>query len=282
MTIPSWVHGLGPSELTQALHAGAQVGLALSERQERAHEAALNRSSHEAQALRNEAFRQKEAEDKAAEFQQTAAERAMEFQQKQQESQYQLAKESRLQQYELARIGLQKAKDDIAAQRAVTNDKHSELSLKMRENELSARLDFNDLQRKKFEASQQDKPMRETVHSPLDGSTLSGTPDQLNAYRAQLKAKADAAASPAPLAGPSLMDNIGRGIGNMGKGLWNSLYPVSGDSGDMGPATQPNVAPESAPAASSGVRVRRKSDGATFNYRGNAADVPTDAYDVLQ
>ncbi len=49
-------------------------------------------------------------------------------------------------------------------------------------------------------------------------------------------------------------------------------------SGATAPAAGKPAAPAAAAAAT---RVRRKSDGKPFNYRGNPADIPRDQYDVL-
>lgn len=221
-TIPSWLN-IQPSMFTQALESGARLGLAMSEQQQRAQEAALNRAARQSEMASQEAMRERAAEERRQEFEQS-----QQFNREKlaQQSAYEAQKEARLQQYELVRIGLEKAKEEIASRRQQTSDEMQAQRLNVMEKGLDAKLKVLDLQAAKLEGGKEP-----TLTKNLYGTDPAGRPiGHVTGPLSQMKSFLDEQSAPAettPEASPepSLWNRLGNYFSQPSAPGTNPMFP---------------------------------------------------------
>lgn len=240
-TVPPWLQ-IHPSMFTQALEAGSRVGLGIAEMQQRAQEAALNRS-----------MRERELEDAAQQRAAAAAERSKEFDAEQQFNReklaqtqaYEAAREARLGQYDLAKTALEQAKEQTAQRKQAAADENQKAALGLREKVIDAQL-------AKLNA---DKTKAETMMGSLtdrdaqtgESTTFRGTAEQIADFKRK-RAEAAAAANPnvpAAPSGPSLWDRIGNYFSQPSAPGTNPLLPPTSMFQNSGASPMAPVAPVS-------------------------------------
>lgn len=268
--VPPWLQ-VTPQFFTSALESGARLGLAVSEAQQRAEEAALNRSSRERELQSSEQARAQAAAERRAEFQQ---EQDLAREKLGQTSAYESQREARLLQFDMAKEAMEKAKQEIASKRQDTTDELAKHRLNIQDKELDARLGLLDLQKAKLETPEE-PTFTKDIYGEDRFKPIGKVSGPLSQMRQFMQEDQPAEAPPVAPPEPSLWQRAKSYLSAPSAAGTNPLFPPM----SMVPGRE--TAPV-APAESGGVRVRRKSDGATFNYKGNPDDVPEDQFEVIQ
>jgi hypothetical protein len=296
--LPSWIQG-EPSQFSDAYARGAQHGIALAEMRDR------QRARQEQRQLQMEELAARQAERQAM-----AAEKAREFEGEQGLAREKMAsaeriagsRESDLKDYRKSQLdlheaglNLQKARLDMLRKKSeetpealgqpeviVDPESQTRIGLRIPNSRTSghfqpdrapvkegALTDVDKAELKMVDAAEKTINAEAKAMPPTDELSLAQMRRRLANINRQRDTILNRHRTPVamPMAAPEeTPEDQGSGNIDAAIGTPRMMFSNPGDK----------------PLSSGPVRVRRKSDGKLFNYKGDASEVPTDSYEVLQ
>lgn len=286
--IPPWLN-VQPEQFQRAYEAGAHTGLQLADLRER-------RASQE----RAQQLQLQEMAARAAERQATSEEHQREFQERLGLDKERLATQERLSserdkhldEYRDAQVqaresglNLQRANLGLAKERAMTaaaaGDRRAQESLLR----LGTMMRNLDLAQERFKETERHNKATEEGRGASKGPTMTVSEMSPEGTRVSRHGSVSEMEQYLPKPAPEPPPEEPSGPGILGRARDFMFRPPIG----QGPVSPDVLGPtldlrstNSVPTQEEGVRVRRKSDGKTFRYRGEPADVPLDTYDIVQ